>query len=72
VEEIEHFRLQNESRKLYQSVHHIGQAFKPRSNMWKNTNVTILTNREQVLSRWVEHFKTLLEGETCKRPRMKN
>jgi hypothetical protein len=63
VEEIEYFRLQNESRKLYQCVHHIGQAFIPRSNMCKDTNVTILTNREQVLGRWVEHFKTLLEGE---------
>jgi hypothetical protein len=31
--------------------------------MCKDTNGTILMNREQVLGRWVEHFKTLLEGE---------
>jgi hypothetical protein len=31
--------------------------------MCKDTNGTILTNRQQVLARWVEHFKTLLEGE---------
>jgi hypothetical protein len=63
VGETEHFRLQNESRKLYQCVHHTGQAFIPRSNTCKNTNGTTLTNREQMLGRWVEHFKTLLEGE---------
>jgi hypothetical protein len=31
--------------------------------MCKDRNGTILTNREQVLGRWFEHFKTLLEGE---------
>lgn len=63
VVEIKHFRLQNESIKLYQRTHHIGQAFMPRSNMCKDTNWAILMNRAQVLGRWVEHFKTLLKGE---------
>jgi hypothetical protein len=31
--------------------------------MCNDTNGIILTNREQVLGRCVEHFKTLLEGE---------
>jgi hypothetical protein len=35
----------------------------PRLNMRKDKNGTILTDREQVLGRWVKHFKLFLEGE---------
>jgi hypothetical protein len=34
VEEIEHFRLQNESRKLYQRGHHIGQVKHVQGYIW--------------------------------------
>jgi hypothetical protein len=39
----------------------------PTLNIWKDVNGTILTDREQVLDRWVKRFKLLLEGENLEK-----
>lgn len=60
MEKIEELNTQNESRKLYQAIKRMTNKFQPRTNECKDKNGRLVGTEEEVLGRWAEYFKELL------------
>jgi hypothetical protein len=67
--EIERHRSIQESRKFYKRLNDVRQPFEPQVAMCLAKNGELLTNKNQVLVRWKEHFEEHLnEGSELKQP----
>jgi hypothetical protein len=51
-----HWSIQN-SRKFYKRLNGVRRPFKPQVTMCQANNWELLTNKNQVLARWKEHFE---------------
>ncbi|CAG9839544.1 unnamed protein product [Diabrotica balteata] len=63
LERLESHMSHGETRKFYHQINSIRKEFKPRINYCNDKEGNLLTNKEGILLRWVEHFRELLEGE---------
>ena len=64
MEDTEALRGQNESRLFFQRINEGRAAFRPRVTACKDTNGTLLSHKDDVLRRWVQHFKGALNRGT--------
>uniref|UniRef100_A0A8D8PVV0 Craniofacial development protein 2 n=1 Tax=Cacopsylla melanoneura TaxID=428564 RepID=A0A8D8PVV0_9HEMI len=63
VKEIDELSKENEQRKFYAAINKMKNGFQPRMNACRDRNGEILTNNEEILNRWTQHFKELLNEE---------
>lgn len=63
VKEIDDLSKENEPRKFYAAINRMKKGFQPRINACRDTNGEMLTNNEDILKRWTQHFKELLNEE---------
>jgi len=63
LEEIEHLSKQNERRKFYKAVDKAKSVFQPRIIHCKTKIGKLICKESEVLERWEEHFKELLNKE---------
>jgi hypothetical protein len=69
VIEIERHRSIQDSRKFYKRLNDVSQPFEPQLAMCRAKNGELLTNKNQVLARWKEHFEEHLnEGSKSEQP----
>jgi hypothetical protein len=67
--EIERHRSIQDYRKFYKRLNDFRRPFEPQVAMCRTKNGEILTNKNQVLARWKEHFEEHLnEGSESKYP----
>jgi hypothetical protein len=70
--EIERHRSIQDSRKFYKRLNNVRRPFEPQVSMCRVKNEELLTNKNQVLERWKEHFEEHLnkgsESEHRTRP----
>jgi hypothetical protein len=64
LEELEHLRSHNESKAFYQKLNRSRKDFQPRTTLCRNKEGTLLSEEDEILSRWTEHFDELLNTET--------
>jgi hypothetical protein len=55
--EIERHRSTQDSRKFYKRLNDVRRPFEPQMAMCRAKNGELLTNKNQVLARWKEHFE---------------
>jgi len=60
LEELQNLYDTREARKLYSKVRETKKEFKPRVNICKTKDGSIICNQNEVLARWNEHFDDLL------------
>ena len=63
LSELERLRNVNDTRKFYKELNNQRRGFNPRINICRGLDGTLLTNKEDVLNRWREHFDALLNGD---------
>jgi sorting nexin-29 len=63
LEELESLRDTNDYRKFYKILNAQRRGFNPRNDMCRALDGTLLTNKTDVLARWVEHFDALLNED---------
>jgi uncharacterized protein with WD repeat len=61
LKEIERHRSIQDSRKFYKHLNDIRRPFEPQVTMSRATNGELLSNKNQVLARWKEHFEEHLK-----------
>jgi hypothetical protein len=67
--EIERHRRIQDSRKFYKRLNDVRRPFEPQVVMCRAKNGELLTNKNQVLARWEEHFEEHLnEGSESEQP----
>jgi hypothetical protein len=67
--EIERHRSIQDSRKFYKRLNDARQPFEPQMAMCRAKNGELLSNKNQVLARWKEHFEEHLnEGSESEQP----
>ncbi|GIY04458.1 DUF1758 domain-containing protein [Caerostris darwini] len=64
LEEVERLKSSNESRAFYRAVNKEHKDFKPKTTLCKDKNRGIISEKEKVIERWVEHFNQLLKTGT--------
>ena len=64
INNIEEARQNNDVRKFYKDINDGRKTFKPRSNICKSEDGTLLCNKEQVLKRWKEFFEKTLNTQS--------
>lgn len=65
IKEAEALRLKNESRLFYKKVNNMRAEFKPKVNICKDENGVILSEKPDILRRWVRHFDTVLNNNSA-------
>ena len=60
LQEIEGNREQGKTRLQFQGIKKIRNGYQPRNDMIKDKHGKLLTTKEEVTARWVEHFQELL------------
>lgn len=60
LEDMEAHRNANECRKFFQKVNSGRVPFRPRTQACMKEDGTLLTNKSEILDRWVRHFRSLL------------
>jgi hypothetical protein len=60
MENIEFFSNQNGSRKIYEAVKKLNKGFQPRLDICKNKNGNVIGDKSEIVNRWVEYFKEIL------------
>ena len=60
LENIKLLRKQHECRKFYKKINIAGKQFKPRVNICKKEDGSLISNEEVILDWWVRHFDKLL------------
>ena len=69
LEEIERHRSVQDARKFYKRLNDVTRPFEAQVAMCRAKNGDLLTNKDQVLSRWKEHFEEHLnEGAEQDQP----
>jgi hypothetical protein len=67
--EIERHRSIQDSRKFYKRLNDVRRPFEPQEAMCRAMNGELITNKNQVLARWKEHFEEHLnEGSESEQP----
>jgi hypothetical protein len=67
--EIERHRSIQDSRKFYKRLNDVRRPFEPQVAMCRAKNEELLTNQNQMLARWKEHFEEHLnEGSESEQP----
>jgi hypothetical protein len=67
--EIERHRSIQDSRKYYKHLNDVRRPFEPQVAMCRAKNGELLTNKNQVLARWKEHFEEHLnQGSESEQP----
>jgi hypothetical protein len=67
--EIERHRSIQDSRNFYKRLNDVRRPFEPQVAMCRAKNGELLTNKNQVLARWKEHFEEHLnEGSESEQP----
>ncbi|XP_037928856.1 uncharacterized protein LOC119663271 [Teleopsis dalmanni] len=62
-EKIEVCRNRNDGSKFYRKVNRLTQGFKPGASTCKDENSNLVTDTQNVLKVWKEHFSKLLSGD---------
>ena len=63
LEELEHLRSNNENKSFYQKINKSRKDFQPRTISSRNKEGMLLSEEDDILSRWKEHFDELLNKE---------
>jgi len=63
LEELEHLRSNIESKSFYQKLNKSRKDSQPRTVLCWNKEGTLLSEDDDILSRWAEHFDELLNEE---------
>jgi 2'-5' RNA ligase len=63
LEELERLRSNNESKSFYQKINKSRKDFKPRTILCRNKEGTLLSEEDDILRKWAEHFDELLNKE---------
>ena len=63
LEELERLRSNNESKSFYKKLNKSRKDFQPRTILCPNKEGTLLSEEDDILSRWAEHFDELLNKE---------
>ena len=63
LEETEQMNRQNERRKFYKAVDKIRKGYHPRQEASRDKDGNVLWDREDIMNRWAEHFKDVLNIE---------
>jgi hypothetical protein len=63
--EIERHRSIQDSRKIYKRLNGVRRPLEPQVAMCRAKNGQLLTNRNQVLARWKEHFEEHFTDDLC-------
>jgi hypothetical protein len=58
-----HFE-EHQSRKYYKEVEKVRAGFQPRINFCKDKEGNLITSKDKIMDRWVEHFSELLNKGT--------
>jgi hypothetical protein len=67
--EIERHQIIQDSRKFYKRLNDVRRPFEAQVAMFRAKNGEVLTNKNQVLARWKEHFEEHLnEGSELEQP----
>uniref|UniRef100_A0A0A9WMT6 Reverse transcriptase domain-containing protein n=2 Tax=Lygus hesperus TaxID=30085 RepID=A0A0A9WMT6_LYGHE len=64
LEETEKLAVENESRNLYRNVRWFQKGFQPRADGCKDKDGRIIEDEGEVMERWSEHFRELLNKDT--------
>jgi hypothetical protein len=64
LEELEHLRSNNESKSFYQKLNKSRKDFQPRTILCQNKDGMLLSEEDDSLRRWAEHFDKLLNKES--------
>jgi hypothetical protein len=59
-ENVELLQQQHECRKFYKEINMARKQFKPRVNICRNEDGSLISSEQEILDRWVRHFKKLL------------
>ena len=59
--EVQELDMQKEARKFYKKLNESRQDFKPKINLCRNRAGEILSEEQQILERWTEHFEEHLK-----------
>jgi hypothetical protein len=51
---------EHQSQKYYKELKNLGTGFQPRLNFYKNKEGNMITSKDKIMNRWVEHFSELL------------
>jgi hypothetical protein len=62
-EETEQLNRENERIKFYKAMDIIRKGYHPRQEACRDKNGKVLCNKEEIMNRWVEHFKDALNKE---------
>jgi hypothetical protein len=63
LKELEHLRSNNESKLFYRKLNKSRKDFQPRTILCRNKEGTLLSEEDDMLRRWAEHFDELLNTE---------
>ena len=63
LEELERLRSNNESKYFYQKLNKSRKDFQPRTTLCRNKEGMFLSEEDDILRRWAEHFDELLNKE---------
>lgn len=66
-EELEYLQGRHEAKKFYQRINKDRKEFKPRTNLVKNGDGIIISNRDGIVNRWKKCFAELLANNTNER-----
>ena len=62
LENMQLLRKQHEFRTYYEEINMARKQFKLRVNMFRNENGSLISNRQEIIDRWVRYFDKLLNG----------
>lgn len=63
VEDLQQMKNRNETRYFYQRVNHLKNGYQPKLNLCKNKEGEILSEEKEIMDRWTEYFRELLNKE---------
>ena len=63
LEELERLRSNNESKSFYRKLNKSRKDFNPRTILCRNKEGMLLSEEDDILRRWAEHFDELLNTE---------
>ena len=64
LKELEHLRNNNESKAFYHKLNKSRKDFQPRTTLCRNKEGILLSEEDDILSRWAEFFDELLNTKT--------
>jgi hypothetical protein len=65
-ENMELLQQQHDCRKFYKEINVARKQFKPKGNICKNEDGSLISSEQEILNRWVRHFNKLLNESNDK------